>query len=105
VSFVPVPLPPPLSAYSPTPVPGGPAGTYTFNADLKNTGATKLFPAVSAVVAALSGGNLLLSAVEGTGGVGSKQPINIGDSLAPGQTAHATFVIGLQQRASFVFTV
>ncbi len=93
------------TSFNSNPVPGGPVGTFTVTAVFTNTGATPLrflFFGVSQ----LSGGNLLLDADGGPGGVGATlTPKITGDTLAPGAEVTATFVIGLQQRTRFNFFV
>ena len=92
------------TAFDPTPVPGGPAGTFTITAMFTNTSDTPLrFPFFT--VTALSGGNLLLNAEE-TQGVGTTLTPDVGDSvLAPGEAVTVGFVIGLQVRAPFTLLV
>jgi hypothetical protein len=85
------------TGFDPTPVPGGPAGTYTSTTPLH----TPFFE-----VTALSGGNLLLNADAGPGGVGATLTPAVGDGvLAPGETVAADFVLGLQERTPFTFVV
>jgi hypothetical protein len=60
----------PATNFDPTPVVGGPAGTFTVTATFTNTSNTPLrFPFFS--VSALSGGNLVLNADGAPGGVGA----------------------------------
>jgi hypothetical protein len=93
------------TASDPTPVPGGPAGTFTVTATFTNTSETPLrFPFFE--VTALSGGNLLLNADEEPGGVGATLTPAVADRvLAPDETVVVDFVIGLQARARFTFFV
>jgi hypothetical protein len=88
-----------------TPVPGGPAGTFTITATFTNTSTTGLrflFFGVSD----LSGGNLLLNADVGPGGVGATvTPEVAGDVLAPDASVTVAFVIGLQTQERFTFFV
>jgi hypothetical protein len=89
----------------PTPVPGGPAGTFTITATFMNTRETPLRVPFFEVTA-LSGGNLLLNADAGPGGVGATLTPDVGDRvLSPGETVMVGFVIGLQVRAPFTFVV
>jgi parallel beta helix pectate lyase-like protein len=93
------------TGFDPTPVPGGPAGTFTVTATFTNTSATPL-RAPFFEVTALSGGNLLLNADDGPGGVGATLTPAVGDGvLAPGETVAADFVLGLQERTPFTFVV
>jgi hypothetical protein len=93
------------TAFNPTPVPGGPAGTFTITATFTNTSDTPLrFPFFT--VTALSGGNLLLNADEGAKGVGATLTPEVGDRmLASGETVAVDFIIGLHARARFTFLV
>jgi hypothetical protein len=93
------------TASDPTPVPGGPAGTFTITATFTNTSGTPL-RAPFFEVTALSGGNLLLNADGGPGGVGATLTPEVGDRvLSPGEIVTVDFVIGLQVRAPFTFVV
>ena len=90
----------------PTPVPGGPAGTFRVTADLTNTSnQTILNPFVEVVE--LTGGNLLLNADGGAGGVGAR--LTLSDSATtpfqPGASSTFEFLIGLQQQGPFTFFV
>jgi hypothetical protein len=93
------------TAFDPTPVPSGPAGTFTITATFTNTSDTPLrFPFFT--VTELSGGNLLLNAAEGSMGVGTTVPLAmVGDVLAPGASVPVEFVIGLQAPERFTFFV
>jgi hypothetical protein len=93
------------TASDPTPVPGGPAGTFTITATFTHTRDTPLrVPFFE--VAALSGGNLLLNADGAPGGVGATRTPEVGDGvLSPGETGVVDFVIGLQAQAPFTFEV
>ena len=89
----------------PTPVPGGPAGTFTVTATFTNTSETPLRVPFFEVTA-LSGENLLLNADEAPGGVGATLTPAVGDGvLAPGEAVVVDFIIGLQARAPFTFFV
>ena len=61
------------TGFDPTPVPGGPAGTFTITATFTNTSATPLRVPFFEVTA-LSGENLLLNADESPGGSGPRDP-------------------------------
>jgi hypothetical protein len=93
------------TAFDPTPVPGGPAGTFTIGATFTNTSGTSLrFPFFS--VTELSGDNLLLNAEEGARGVGATITPDVGDQvLSPGETVQVDFAIGLQTATPFTFFV
>jgi hypothetical protein len=93
------------TAFDPTPVPGGPAGTFTVTATFTNTSDTLLrFPLFT--VTELSGSNLVLNADEGTQGVGATLTPEVGDSmLSPGETVAVDFVIGLRALVPFTFFV
>jgi hypothetical protein len=95
----------PETAFDPTPVPEGPAGTFTITATFTNTSDTPLrFPFFT--VTELSGDNLLLNADEGTQGVGATHTPDVGDRvLVPGETVTVDFVIALQARQRFTFFV
>jgi hypothetical protein len=93
------------TASDPTPVPGGPAGTFTVTATFTNTSEAPLRVPFFEVTA-LSGGNLLLNADGTPGGVGATLTSAVGDRvLAPGETVAVDFIIGLQARARFTFFV
>jgi hypothetical protein len=93
------------TAGDPTPVPGGPAGTFTITATFTHTRDTPLRGPFFEVTA-LSGGNLLLNADEGPAGVGATLTPDVGDRvLSPGETVSGDFVIGLQAQAPFTFEV
>jgi hypothetical protein len=81
------------------------SGTFTVTATFTNTSPTSLrVPFFE--VSTLSGGNLLLNADAGPGGVGATLTPDVGDGvLAPGETVTADFVLGLQVRAPFTFVV
>jgi hypothetical protein len=93
------------TAFDPTPVANGPAGTFTITATFTNTSDTPLrFPFFS--VSQLTGDNLVLNADGAPGGVGATvTPEVAGDVLAPGAEVTAEFVIGLQEQAPFTFFV
>jgi hypothetical protein len=93
------------TAFDPTPVAHGPAGTFTVTATFTNTSDMPLrFPFFG--VTQLSGDNLVLNADGAPGGVGATvTPALAGDVLAPGAEVTAAFVIGLQAQAPFTFFV
>jgi hypothetical protein len=93
------------TSFHPTPVSGGPAGTFTITATFTNTSNTPL-RFLFFGVHELSGGNLLLNADSGPGGVGATLTPATGDAVfAAGETVTVEFVIGLQTRARFTFLV
>ena len=93
------------TAFDPTPVLGGPAGTFTITATFTNTSDTPLrFPFFT--VTELSGDNVLRNADEGAMGVGATVPLVVeGEVLAPGETVAVDFLIGLQAQEPFRFFV
>ena len=93
------------TVFDPMPVPGGPAGTFTITAMFTNTSALPLrFPFFG--VNTLTGGNRLLNADGGIGGVGATVTPEVGDEiLAPGEAVTVDFVIGLQRHERFTFLV
>ena len=76
-----------------TPVPGGPAGTFRITADFTNTSNQAIVNPFAEVVE-LTGGNLLLNADGGAGGVGAR--LTLSDSAAtpsnPAQAALLNFL-------------
>ncbi len=101
-----VTLSPLVTSFNPTPVPGGPAGTFRITATFTNTSATSI-QAPFFKVTQLSGGNLLLNADGVPGGVGASLTPDVGtdDILAAGESFTTNFVVGLQQRSGFSFVV
>jgi hypothetical protein len=93
------------TAFDPTPVVSGPAGTFTITATFTNTSDTPLrFPFFG--VSELSGGNLVLNANGAPGGVGATVTPEVPeDVLAPGASVTAEFVLGLRERERFTFFV
>jgi hypothetical protein len=92
------------TSFDPTPVPGGPAGTFFIDATLTNTSAQTLEGPIKLVVGKLTGSNRLLSATEGAGGVWSKQIV--AQTLAPGATVqHVSMAVSLATRNPFEFFV
>ncbi len=92
------------TAFDATVVPGGPAGTFHISADFINT-STQAMVNPFAEVVGLSGGNVLLNAEGGAGGVGARRRIADTSILAPGSTGTFDFLIGLQNREPFTFLV
>jgi hypothetical protein len=93
------------TAFNPTPMPGGPAGTFTITATFTNTSDTLLrFPFF--VVTEISGEHRVLNAAEGAQGEGATVTPEVGDEiLGPGETVTVDFVIGLQARERFTFFI
>ena len=81
--------------------PRAPAGVFTVTTTFANTSADSLSD-VFFEVTTLTGGNTVLNADEGDGGVGST--VNAGD-LSPGESFDVVFEIGLVVRAAFEFFV
>jgi hypothetical protein len=101
-----VSLAPLTTSFDATPVVGGPAGTFSIKATFTNTSSTAIDRPVFQVKE-LSGGNLLLNADGGPGGVGARLTPNVGadNVLSPGETLMTEFIVGLQKRTSFTFLV
>lgn len=101
-----VTLSPVGTVFDPTPVAGGPAGTFTIAATFKNTSSSSIDDPVFKVTQ-LSGGNLLLDADGAPGGPGAHLTPDVGADgiLVPGESFTTRFVIGLQHRSQFTFFV
>jgi len=95
-----------VTSFDPTPVDGGPAGTFTITAIFTNTGSITIEDPIF-LVTQLSGGNLLLNADGGPGGVGALLTPDVGADgiLSPHESVTTGFVIGLQAQAIFTFFV
>ena len=91
---------------NPTPVPDGPGGTFTISATFTNTTSTPI-AGIFFEVTELSGGNLLLNADGGAGGVGARLTPNVGADgvFSPGEAVTIDFIIGLAGRGRFTFLV
>ena len=92
-----------------TAVPGGPAGTYSFDARLTNTGSDNVSDLSSPIVT-LTGGNTVLGFPESPATAGDSVTIpQIGSYadgvLSPGESVDIPWVIGLAARARFDFFV
>jgi hypothetical protein len=94
------------TSFDPTPVPFGPAGTFSIEADFTGTSSTPII-APFFRVAQLSDGNLLLNADGGPGGVGAILTPDVGADgvLSPGESFTTKFDIGLQKKVPFTFLV
>jgi hypothetical protein len=97
---------PPPTSFSDTPAPNAPAGTFTLTATFTNTSSETLADPLFAVIE-LTGGNLLLNADGGPGGLGNRLTPNVGPDGAwtPGETVEVAFEIGLQAKNPFRFLV
>ena len=94
------------TAFDPTPVPGGPAGTFRATAGFTNTSNQVILNPFVEVVE-LTGGNLLLNADGGAGGVGARltPPGSATTPFQPGASGTFEFIIGLQLQEPFAFLV
>jgi hypothetical protein len=94
------------TAFDPTPVPGGPAGIFRITAEFTNTSTQPIGHRFAEVVE-FTGGNVLLNADRGPGGVGARltSPDSASRPLLPGATETFEFVIGLQESEPFSFFV
>jgi hypothetical protein len=92
--------------FDPSPVPGGPAGTFRIAAEFINTSNQAIVNPFAEVVE-LSGGNLLLNADGGAGGVGARLTSSNGSStsIEAGTSSTFEFLIGLRQQEPFTFLV
>ena len=95
------------TSFDPTPVDSGPAGMMTINAVLSNESAESIWTPIDMVVTTLTNGNVLLTATEGAGSVGSKQAVDAGADqiLTPAERVNVQFRIGLTTRSAFTFFV
>jgi hypothetical protein len=95
---------------NPTPVPDGPAGTFSFTSEFCNIG-TKQLTALKSMTTTLTGGNILLNRDSGTPpGVGSELtfPANGGYAdlkLDPNECVDVSYTIGLATDDPFDFFV
>lgn len=99
------------TSYDPTPVANAPAGVFTLSATFTNITSDTL-KNIYFEVAQLTGGNLLLNADGGPGGVSSRLSVPLDTTgqdsdlvLSPGEAFTIDFEIGLQQRRAFDFFV
>ena len=95
-----------ITAFDPSPVPGGPAGTFHITADFTNSSTQAILHPFVEVVE-LTGESLLLNADGGAGGVGARLtlPNSTTTPFQPGASSTFEFLIGLQQREPFTFLV
>ena len=95
------------TSFNPDPVANAPAGTFTITATFTNKSSSPHILNPFFKVAELSGGNLLLNADGGAGGVGATLTPDVGDDgvLSPAESFTVDFVIGLQTRNRFRFFV
>jgi hypothetical protein len=97
-------------AFDPTPVPEGPAGTFSFTAEFCNAGIQNL-TCLRSVTTTLTGGNALINRNGATPpGVGSELSFQLTQGfadgiLAPGECVDVFYQIGLAAKASFQFVV
>ena len=96
----------PLTSFSTIPTPNGPAGTFFITATFTNTSTIPIRKPFFQVVE-LSGGNVLINADLGPGGVGAILTPDVGPDrlLTPGESVTAEFRIGLQTLNPFTFLV
>lgn len=93
------------TSFDPTPAPHAPAGVVTIDATFKNISDTSIDNPFFKVIE-LSGGNRLLNADNGPGGVGATlTPILSGGVFAPGGSFAVDLRIGLRTRDRFKMTV
>jgi hypothetical protein len=94
------------TSFDAAPGPSAPAGTFTITASFTNIGSVPLVRPFFRVTE-LSGGNVLLNADGGRGGVGASLTPGVGSDgiLSPGESVTVGFVVGLQAREPFTFTV
>jgi hypothetical protein len=113
VAIVPTPivndmvsLSPLATSLDPIPVANAPAGTFIITATFSNMTSTPISSPFFRVVE-VSGGNLLLNADSGPGGVGARLIPDVGTdgTLSPGESVTADFLIGLQVREPFLFLI
>jgi serine protease len=101
---------PATSFFDPTPVNGGPAGTFTFTAEFCNVGHMRL-SFLTSVTIVLTGNNVLLNRIPRTppgGGSGLTFPASRGlvdGRLRAGECVDVDYRIGLAVRAPFQFLV
>jgi len=95
------------TSFNPDPFANAPAGTFTITATFNNKSSSSHILNPFFKVVELSGGNLLLNADGGLGGVGATLTPDVGDDgiLSPGESFTVDFVIGLQTRNRFKFFV
>jgi hypothetical protein len=94
------------TSFDPSPFPGAPSGTLLITARLVNT-SNQAMAYPFAQVQELSGGNVLLNAEGGPGGVGARltPPGNASTDLKPGASSVFQFLLGIQQPQPLTFFV
>jgi hypothetical protein len=90
--------------FDPAPVSGAPAGTFRIIAEFTNTSSHPIRHRFAEVIEP-GGGNLLLNADGGPGGVGARLAPSRSRELQPGATETYEFLIGLQTQDQFTFVV
>jgi hypothetical protein len=97
---------PPPTSFDNTRAPYAPAGTLTLTATFTNTSSESIADPFFAVIE-LTGGNLLLNADGGPGGLGNRLTPDVGPDgvWSPGETVEVAFEIGLQTKNPFRFLV
>ncbi len=97
---------PPPTSFDNTPAPNAPAGTFTITATFTNTSSESIADPLFAIIE-ITGGNLLLNADGGPGGLGNRLTPGVGpdDVWSPGETVKVDFEIGLQTTDPFRFLV
>jgi hypothetical protein len=95
-----------MTSFSAIPTANGPAGTFFITATFTNTSAIAIRKPFFEVTE-LSGGNVLINASAGPGGVGATLTPDVGadQQLTPAESMSAESRIGLQTAAPFTFLV
>ena len=96
----------PMTSFSAIPTANGPAGTFFITAKFTNTSNIPLRKPFFQVVE-ISGGNVLINADLGPGGVGATLTPDVGPDqlLTPGESVTTEFRIGMQTLNPFTFLV
>ena len=94
------------TSFDTTPMPGGPAGTFTIETSFTNTSSTPI-DTPQFDVTALSNDNRLLNADVPPGTVGARLTPDVGSDgvWSPGESLDLQFVIGLQEKRLFTFRI
>jgi hypothetical protein len=98
------------TVFNPSPVPGGPAGTYSLVARFCHRSGVEPIRALKSITTRLTGGNVLLNRDPGTPQSRGSEAIfpvmTNGDfTLQGGECVAVPYTIGLATRAKFVFLV